>query len=86
LILVSVSREWPHSDKLVHNMSNNYVHRAIVCVNPPNMTPPEHCIVLSAIAAVSDLMCITFETELELSLCLFSTWIGRCTQTFQICI
>ncbi len=55
MVMVAVRRESPRSNELAHNMSNEFVRRVIVRVNPPNMAPPERRIVLSALAAVSDI-------------------------------
>lgn len=60
LIMVTVRRELPGSDQVAHNMSNRFARRVIVCVNPPDMTPPfGRRIVISRIAAVSDTRCIS---------------------------
>ena len=38
MIMVMVHWELPGSDQFVHNMTNNYTHHVIVCVNAPDVT------------------------------------------------
>ena len=57
MIMVMVHHELPGSDQFVHNMINNYARHVIVCMNPPDATLADHYIVISKLAAVSNIGC-----------------------------
>jgi hypothetical protein len=54
MILVTARRELAGSDQFAHNISNKFARRVIVRVNPPDTTPSERRMVISALAAVCD--------------------------------
>ena len=60
MIMVMVCCELPGNDQFVHNMSKNYACHVIVHVNPPDVTLVNCHIVISQLAVVSDIGCISF--------------------------
>jgi hypothetical protein len=54
MIMVTARRELAGSDQFAHNISNKFVRRVIVRVNPSDTTPSERRTVVSALAAVCD--------------------------------